>query len=399
MAFVVPGPSTRSSILSDNSRSFFTLPETASRQAGMGRAERSGVQMVAAADKASTETMGVGTAALDWENLGFEYRDVNCHIKFTFTEGKGWSEGEYVEESYVKVHIANTAMHYGQAVFEGLKAFHCKDGRVRIFRPSENAKRIHNSASRILMEPPPEDLFIKACKMAVQANMEFVPPYGYDGALYLRPLLFGSGPRIGLQPSDEYTLLVMAIPVGDYYKGGAKANTAVVMEDYDRAAPKGVGHVKVAGNYAADMLPNMLAKKAGYPIGLYLDAKTNTLVEEFSTSNFFAVTKDNKFVTPDSPAVLPSITNKSLMELAADIGMVVEQRPVPLTEVTSFKEVAACGTAVVVTPIKQIVSGGEVIQINEGSGEMGPVCQMLYDRVRAVQAGEAEDKFGWMEAV
>ncbi|CAM9216142.1 unnamed protein product [Choristocarpus tenellus] len=343
-------------------------------------------------------TKEVGSAPLDWSNLGFEYRDVNCHVKFVFRDGQ-WNEGELVADPYVKVHIANTGLHYGQAVFEGLKAFQSKDGSVKLFRPDENAKRIHASASRILMEPPPPELFIKACKMAVKENIEFVPPYGSGGALYIRPLLFGSGARIGLQPSDEYTLLVMAIPVGNYYKGGMKPTTAVVIEDFDRAAPKGVGHVKVAGNYAADMLPNILAKKAGYPIGLYLDAKTNSLVEEFSTSNFFGVTADNRFVTPDSPAVLPSITNKSLMDLAADAGMVVEQRAVALKEVSEFVEVAACGTAVVMTSIKQIVHGVEVIKINGGSDEVGQVCQSLYDRVRGIQVGEEEDKFGWMETV
>ncbi|CAM9492599.1 unnamed protein product [Discosporangium mesarthrocarpum] len=343
-------------------------------------------------------SLGAGTAPLDWANLGFEYRDVNCHVKFTFRDGK-WDDGELVQDPYIKVHIANTAMHYGQAVFEGLKAFQGKDGSVRIFRPYENAKRIESSATRILMEPPPADLFVEACKRVVRANMEFVPPYGSGGSLYLRPLLFGSGARIGLQPSDEYTLLVMAIPVGNYYKGGMKPTTAVVIEDYDRAAPKGVGSAKVAGNYAADMLPNILAKKAGYPIGLYLDAKTNTMVEEFSTSNFFGITPDNRFVTPDSPAVLSSITNKSLMELARDAGMVVEKRPVPMAEVESFAEVAACGTAVVMTAIKQIVHGGEIIKISGGSDEVGPVCQSLYGRVREIQVGETKDKFGWMETV
>eukprot|EP00904_Undaria_pinnatifida_P004327 jgi/Undpi1/13896/HiC_scaffold_9.g03547.m1 len=389
-------------------RSSALLPSSHRRRASAAASSRSPqelVRMVAAppekmvaAAVAKASAQAPGTADLDWANLGFEYRDVNSHVKFTCKDGR-WDEGEMVRDPYVKVHIANTALHYGQSVFEGLKAFHSKDGSVNLFRPDENAKRIKASAERILMEPPPPELFIKACKMAVQANMEFVPPYGSEGALYLRPLLFGTGARIGLQPSDEYTLLVMAIPVGNYYKEGMKPTTAVVVDDFDRAAPKGVGAVKAAGNYAADMLPNMQAKKAGYPIALYLDAQTNSLVEEFSTSNFFAVTHDNKFVTPDSPAVLPSITNKSLMELARDQGMVVERRPVPFSEVGSFKEVAACGTAVVMTSIKSIVKGNEMISINGGSDETGPVCQALYDRVRGVQAGEVEDKFGWMVPV
>jgi branched-chain amino acid aminotransferase len=240
-----------------------------------------------------TAAKTVGTANLDWANLGFAWRDVNSHVKFVYKDGR-WGQGELVKDSYVKVHIANTALHYGQAVFEGMKAFHCKDQSVKIFRPYENAARIKRSAERILMAVPPAELFVEGVKQVIRDNIEFVPPYGSDGALYIRPLLFGSGPRIGLQPSDEYTLLIMVMPVGNYYKGGMKPTTAVVIENYDRAAPKGVGGVKVAGNYAADMLPNVEAKQAGFPIGLYLDAKTNSYIEEFSTSNFLAVTKDNK---------------------------------------------------------------------------------------------------------
>lgn len=340
----------------------------------------------------------IGAANLDWANLGFSWRDVNSHVKFVFKDGK-WGPGELVQDPYVSVHIANTALHYGQAVFEGMKAFHCKDGAVRIFRPYENAARIKASAERILMEVPPADMFVEGVKQVIRDNLEFVPPYGSQGALYIRPLLFGSGPRIGLQPSDEYTLLFMCIPVGDYYKGGMKPCTAVVIDNYDRAAPRGVGGAKVAGNYAADMLPNVEAKRAGYPIGLYLDAKTNSYVEEFSTSNFLAVTKDNKYVTPDSPAVLPSITNKSLMELAADECMIVEKRRVLMTEVADFAEVAACGTAVVMTAIKEIVYKGQVYTLNGGSDEVGPVCQKLYDRVRGIQNGDLPDKFQWMEKV
>jgi branched-chain amino acid aminotransferase len=258
------------------------------------------------------------------------------------------------------------------------------------------------SGARILMPATDADWFVDGIRKVVQDNIEFVPPYGSGGAMYIRPLLFGSGPRIGLQPSDEYTLLIMVMPVADYYKGGMKPTTAVVVEGYDRAAPRGVGNVKVAGNYAADLLPNTQAKHDGYPIALYLDAKTNTLVEEFSTSNFFAITKDGSaFVTPSSPTILPSITNKSLQQLAEDMGLRVEKRQVPISEVQSgaFGEVAACGTAVVLTGIKRIVCGGEVTDINGGSDEVGPVLQKLYDTLRGIQNGEIEDKHGWMTSL
>lgn len=253
-----------------------------------------------------------------------------------------------------------------------------------------------------MMAEMPTELFLEAVNEAVRDNIEYVPPYGSGGALYIRPLLFGSGPRIGLQPADEYTFLVMVIPVGDYYKGGLSSPVdGAVIEDFDRAAPRGVGNVKVAGNYAADLLPNMLSKKKGFPIGLYLDAATQSLVEEFSTSNFVGI--DNgakKFVTPQSPSVLPSITNKSLMRIAEDeLGLAVEARDVPVEELESFDEVLAVGTAVVVTPVGSITrfdGDGNAKKYEFGSGdEIGATTMRLYEKVRAIQNGEEEDKYGW----
>jgi branched-chain amino acid aminotransferase len=231
------------------------------------------------------EESDVGSADLNWMDLGFEYRPTNTFAKVEYKDG-AWGPVELISgEPYVKVHIAATALHYGQACFEGLKAFQCKDGKVRLFRPDENAMRIAKSCVRVCMPPPPMDKFMEACKMAVHDNLAYVPPYGSGGALYIRPVLFGSGPRIGLQPADEYTMLIITIPVGDYYKGGLKPVPAFVIDDYDRAAPRGVGNVKVAGNYAADMLPNQLTKKKGYPIGLYLDAKVVLFFRFLATEN------------------------------------------------------------------------------------------------------------------
>ena len=268
---------------------------------------------------------------------------------------------------------------------------------MRIFRPQENGLRISRSCDRICMPPPPMDLFLEACKTVVRENLAFVPPYGTGGALYIRPVLFGSGPRIGLQPSDEYQLVIMAWPVADYYKGGLTGVSAVVIDDYDRAAPRGVGAAKVAGNYAADLLPNMAAKKKGHPIGLYLDAKTNKFIEEFSTSNFLAIDKKGAYVTPKSDAILASVTNKSLMELAADVGIPVERRQVSIDEVMSgaFNEIAACGTAVVVTPVSKVIYQDKVVSVGSGDAA-GPVMKSLYQRVRGIQKGEEEDRFGWM---
>ena len=201
---------------------------------------------------------------IDWENLGFQYRDVACHIKYTWKDGS-WDEGEFVKDPYVKIHIAATSIHYGQAAFEGLKAFRGEDNKVRIFRPDENAKRMNKSAERVFMADIPEEMFVDAVERVVTKNAEYIPPYGTDGALYIRPVLFGTGPRMGVQPADEYTFIVMVIPVGAYYKGGLNSVDAVIIEGFDRAAPEGVGQVKLAGNYAASLMPASIAKEQGLP--------------------------------------------------------------------------------------------------------------------------------------
>lgn len=332
---------------------------------------------------------------IDWNNLGFQYIQTACHVQSVWKDGE-WSALQRVDEPYVRMHIANTALHYGQSCFEGLKAFRGRDGRVRIFRADENAKRMSSSAARLVIPNVPEQLFLEAVHTAVRENEQFVPPYGTGGSLYIRPILFGSGAKIGLQSSDEFTLLVMVVPVGDYYKGGLSPVTAIVMEDYDRAAPKGVGHVKVAGNYAADLLPNMMGKSAGYPINLYLDAQNRRTIEEFGTSNFFAL-KGNTYVTPNSRSVLPSITNKTLIQLARDDGMMVEEREVDIDELETFDEVGACGTAVVITAVTRVVRGSKLYEIGDEPDRVGERLHSLYRKVRAIQYGEAEDRHGWAQ--
>ncbi len=333
----------------------------------------------------------------DWKSLGFSYTDTNCHVCYRWKDGR-WDDGEVVTSPYVNVHIAATAFHYGQSAFEGLKAFRCKDGKVRVFRADENAKRMERTARRIMMETVPCSLFEDAVHRVVNENLEFVPPYGTGGALYIRPLLFGSGARIGLSPADEYIFLILVLPVGDYYKGGLAPVSAIVVDGYDRAAPNGVGNVKVAGNYAPSFEPSMVARDLGYPINLYLDARENRYIDEFGTSNFIAITKDGKYVTPNSSSTLPSVTNKTLMTLAEEDGFTVEQRPVEFTELSQFAEVGACGTAVVITPVNRIVRNEEVVEIGSGSG-CGPVLQRLYQQVRGIQVGDLPDTHSWAKVV
>lgn len=328
---------------------------------------------------------------IDWNKLDFKYVDTKCHIRYIWRNGV-WSEGELCSEPYYNMHIGATCLHYGQACFEGLKAFAGKDGKIRIFRADENSERLNSSARRTLMPEVPADTFIKAVKTVVRENIDFVPPYESGGALYLRPLLIGVGPRIGVHPADEYVFLVLAIPVGSYYKSGLKPVPAIVIDGYDRTAPGGTGSVKVGGNYAASLLPGKMARDRGFPINLYLDSREHRFIDEFGTSNFIAL-KGNSYITPESLSILPSITNKSLMTIAEDMGMTVEKRPVEFSEISEFEAIGACGTAVVITPVSEIHSQEKVIKI--GDGTVHERLQAFYDRITAIQRGIVEDKFNW----
>lgn len=329
--------------------------------------------------------------SIDWNNLGFEYMDTNCHVRYTWKNGS-WNNGELIKEPYLNLHIGATSLHYGQACFEGLKAFRGIDGNIRIFRADENSKRLNASARRTLMPELPEETFIQAVKTVVNENLDFVPPYESGGALYIRPLLIGSGARIGIQPADEYTFIVLAIPVGNYYKGGLKPVPATIVNGYDRTAAGGTGAVKVAGNYAASLEPSKIAKDKGFPINLYLDSREHRFIDEFGTSNFIALA-GNKYITPKSDSILPSITNKSLMTIAEDMGMEVEKRPIEISEISNFDAIGACGTAVVITPVSEIHHQDKIYKI--GDGTVHPKLLSLYDRIISIQKGKTEDKFNW----
>ena len=334
---------------------------------------------------------------IDWAKLGFGFSDVNCHIRYTWKDGR-WSKPSFVKDPYITMHIGASCLHYGQECFEGMKAFRQKNGKIVIFRPDENGKRMFRTAERCVMPPVPVEMFVDAAVKLVKKNREFVPPYGTGGSLYLRPLLIGTGPQIGVAPAKEYTFIMMCMPVGAYYKGGLKPVRAVILDDWDRAAPHGMGDVKVGGNYAASLFAHEKAKREGWPVELYLDAKSHRYVEEFSTSNFAGITKKGVYVTPDSCSVLPSITNMSLCQVAADLGIPVERRKIPYTEIRRFKEVAALGTAVVITPVWEITRGKDVIKISEPD-EVGPTLQRLYDIVQGIQYGRLPDAHGWCHVV
>lgn len=335
---------------------------------------------------------------IDWGTLSFSYIKTDYNVRSYYKNGQ-WSELEETTSEQLTMHMASTCLHYGQEAFEGLKAFKGADGKVRVFRMDENAKRMQRSAEGILMQQVPIDLFTKAVARVVKLNMDYVPPYGSGAALYIRPLLIGTGPKVGVAPADEYTFVVFVTPVGPYFKEGFKPTKQMISRKYDRAAPQGTGHLKVGGNYAASMRAGEIAHKNGYSSVLYLDSKEKKYIDEAGPANFFAI-KGNKYITPLSNSILPSITNMSIMQLAQDMGLEVERRRVPLEELEEFDEVGACGTAAVISPVGQIddVDLGKSYKFGNPD-TAGPISTQLYNKLRAIQYGNEPDKYGWVSIV
>ena len=333
---------------------------------------------------------------IDWKNLPFGYMKTDYNVRCYYKDGK-WGELETSSSEYVSVHIAATTLHYGQEVFEGLKAYRGKDGKIRLFRCRDNAQRMIDSGSYIQMAAPPVEMFVEAVKKAVKLNERFVPPYESGATLYLRPLLVGSGAEVGVKPSKEYLFLVFATPVGPYFKTGFKPVSVIITRDSDRAAPLGTGHIKCGGNYAASLPAAIEAYSMGYATSLYLDAKEKKYIDECGPANFFGI-KNNTYITPASHSILPSITNRSLITLAEGLGMKVERRPVEVTELETFEETGECGTAAVITPVGKIFDP-QTNKVYDYGSEAGPVSAKLYNLLRAIQYGDAPDTHHWVEFV
>jgi branched-chain amino acid aminotransferase len=334
------------------------------------------------------------TQELDWGNLSFGYIPTDYNVRCYYKDGK-WGEIEESTSESINIHMASTCLHYGQEIFEGLKAFRGKDGKVRIFRLEENAKRIITSAEGIKMQPIPVELFCDMVKRVVKLNERFVPPYGSGASLYIRPLEIGISAQVGVKPSTEYLFLVLVTPVGPYFKGGFKNTNICIMREFDRVAPKGTGRWKVGGNYAASLEAGEKAHELGYSAVLYLDPKEKKYIDECGPANFLAI-KDGKYITPASESILPSITNMSLQQIAKDMGIEVECRQIPLEELETIQEAAACGTAAVASPIGEIHDLDlDKKYIISKDGEPGPVVTALYNKLRGIQLGEEEDIHGW----
>ena len=335
---------------------------------------------------------------IDWSNLSFGYMPTDVNVRCTYKDG-AWGELRLTTDTNISLHMAATCLHYGQEAFEGLKAFMGPDGKIRLFRLEENAKRLQSTSRGIVMAEFPEDKFREACLLAVKENLRFVPPYESGASLYLRPLIIGTSPQVGVKPASEYEFILFVTPVGPYFKGGFKTTPFVLMREYDRAAPYGTGTYKVGGNYAASLRAGERAHELGYSNIFYLDAKEKKYIDECGAANFFGI-KGNTYITPKSTSILPSITNKSLMQLAEDMGMTVERRPIAVEELATLDEAGACGTAAVISPIERIDDYDEKKSyVFSKDGKPGKVSEKLYNRLRAIQYGLEEDKFGWITVV
>lgn len=335
---------------------------------------------------------------LDWSNLGFGFIKTDCNVRCRYKDGE-WGTVEVCTDENINIHMAATCLHYGQDAFEGLKAFRGKDGKVRIFRLEANAERLQSSCDGIMMPRVSTELFREMVTKVVAMNERFVPPYESGASLYIRPLLIGTSAQVGVNPAKEYLFVIFVTPVGPYYKAGFAVNNCVIFRDIDRAAPLGTGRYKVGGNYASGMRASYAAHQQGYACEIYLDAKEKKYIDECGAANFIGI-KAGKYITPKSSSILPSITNNSLMRIARDMGLVVEERPVPVEELATFDEAGACGTAAVISPI------GRIDDVEEGrnytiakDGKPGPVLTSLYEGLRAIQYGDVEDKYGWVTVV
>ena len=335
---------------------------------------------------------------IDWSNLGFGYVKTDYRYVSNFKNG-AWDEGTLSTDDMVTISECACVLQYAQTVFEGMKAYTTEDGRIVVFRPDLNAERMENSAKRLEMPVFPKDRFVDAIVKLVEANADYVPPYGSGATLYIRPYMFGTNAVIGVKPADEYQFRAFCTPVGPYFKGGVKPIT-IRVSDFDRAAPRGTGHIKAGLNYAMSLHAIMDAHRQGFDENMYLDPATRTKVEETGGANFLFVTKDNKVVTPKSDSILPSITRRSLVYVAKEyLGLEVEEREVYFDEVKDFAECGLCGTAAVISPVGKIVDHGKEICMPSGMTEMGPVTKKLYDTLTGIQMGRLEAPEGWIKVI
>lgn len=337
---------------------------------------------------------------IDWSKLGFEYTKTDYRFSAIWRDGQ-WSDGELVTSEIIQLHEGSPALHYAQQCFEGLKAQTAQDGRILLFRPELNCERMQNTSDRLSMPRVPQALFLRGIEEAVRANAAWVPPYGSGASLYIRPLLIGVGANMGLRPARQYEFRVMVCPVGPYYKSGGLSVISLAVSDFDRAAPHGLGDVKAGANYPGGLYATRRAQELGAYEALYLDAAERRYIEEAGSANIVIAAKGNKLLTPSSRAILPSITRRSIMDIGKHVlGLHTEERPIDLrAEIDTFEEVAACGTAAVLSPVGKLWFDNAWHYFHDKGESVGPVMQQIYDILCQIQRGEREDSFGWTRTV
>lgn len=335
---------------------------------------------------------------LDWENLPFDYYPTTYNVRCTYSQG-AWSEIEATTSETLQIHMGATCLHYAQEAFEGLKAFRCADGNVRLFRAEENAARLQRSCRALAMPEISTERFIEMCEQVIRLNQDFLPPVESNASLYLRPLIIGTTPHVGVLGADEFLFVIFASPVGPYIKGEFVGSPCLITRTHDRCSPHGTGSYKVGCNYAGSLAVGRDAHAAGYACEFYLDAKEKKYIDECGFANFFGI-RGNTYITPKSTAILPSVTNKSLMQLAQDMGMTVEQRPVAVEELSTFEEAGACGTGAIISPISRIDDPEmNTSYVISPDGKAGPVCTRLYRHLKRIQRGLEPDTHHWNHLV
>ena len=334
---------------------------------------------------------------LDWGDLGFDYIKTDFRYSALYENGE-WSAGSLISDEQIVIHEGAPSLHYAQQCFEGMKAQTTADGSVCLFRPALNWERMNATAPRLLIPPVPEELFLNAIEETIRANYPWIPPYGSGAALYVRPMLIGVGENLGLKPAEKYEFRVFVSPVGPYYKNSGMAVISLAVSKFDRAAPNGTGKYKAGANYAGGLLATLNAQDLGANEALYLDSAQNRYIDEAGSANIVIFTKDQKLITPSSEAILPSITRRSVMELAeSELSLSTEARPIELrAEFANFQEMAACGTAAVIAPVGKVWFDNDWRTVFQDGESVGPIMSGLYELLVGIQRGEKEDRFGWL---
>ena len=331
---------------------------------------------------------------IDWDNLGFNVVETRSMYKGICRKGEEWKLGGLIPYGTIELSPAAGVLNYGQGCFEGTKAYRTVKDRVVLFRPEMNALRMALSTKRLCIPEMNQEYFLNAVEETLKDNIDYVPPYG-KGSLYIRPIVWGTSPALGVKPVEVYTFMVFVSPVGPYFKGDIQPLNLKVSNKYHRAAPKGIGNAKAIGNYSASLLPLIEAKNSGFDEVIYLNAKDEEFVEEVGSANLFVLT-GNTIKTPKlDGSILPGITRDSVITLAKDtIGLEVLETNVTLTELYDADEVFCTGTAVIVTPVGSITGLDGKHKIADG--KMGQLTSKLRQLLTGIQRGDLSDEFGWL---